>query len=260
MSLTRDDVAARFSSLPRRADDSDWEDVLLRAGLTSRTRRRVNRLSARSLVIISAVFVLGLAGAMLFGTRLHRADAAPPGPSHVQRHVRNGTVRWLFAHEPRGRSLAQAHIPLLSTTGAHWQPVRFARVITPDPNHPVKVVLSLIGKRGRNLCMTVYYGYSSSGGCAVGLLLKPFNYDISSHMNPDCSSCGGVVVAGVASDEVARMELFLPGGTRRAVPLKDNVFLIALRPNTYAWNLVAYDRNGLIIGRSVPPPAIHALK
>jgi hypothetical protein len=260
MRLTTNDVAARFSSLPRQADDTDWEDVLLRAGLPSTARRRLGRLSVRSLVVISAVFVVGLAGATLFGTRLHRADAAPPGPTHVQRRVGNGTVRWLFAHEPRGQSLAQAHIPLLSTTGARWQPVRFARVITPDPNHPVKVVLSLIGKRGRNLCMTVYYGYSSSGGCAVGLLLKPFNYNISSHMNPNCSSCGGVVVAGVASDDVARMELFRPGGAHRAVSLKDNVFLLALPPNAYAWNLVAYDRNGLIIGRSVPPAAIHPLK
>lgn len=108
--------------------------------------------------------------------------------------------------------------------------------------------------------MTVYYGYSSNGGCAVGLLLKPFNYDISSHMNPDCTSCGGVVIAGVASDDVARMELFLPGGKHRAVPLKDNVFLIRLGTSYSSSNLVAYDHNGLIIGRSVPPPAIHALK
>lgn len=259
MTITTNDLATRFSSLPHQNDDSDWEEVLLRAGLPPRAQR-VHRPSRRRVVLISAVFALGLIGATLLGAHLHRADAAPPGPTHVQRIVRNGTVHWLFAHQPRGQSLARAHIPLLSTTGAHWRPVRFARVVTPDPSQPVKVVLSLIGKRGRNLCITVYYGYSSSGGCGVGRLLKPFNYDISSHMNPNCTNCGGVVIAGVASDDVARMELFLPGGRHRTVPLKDNVFLVRLRARESSTNLVAYDHTGLIIGRSAPPPAIHALK
>jgi hypothetical protein len=246
-------VARRFQALPQLEDDSDWQDVLLRAGLTpgvSRGRGRIRRSLTIGLLLIA-----GLAGATLLGTRLHRAAASPPGPTHIERKVPNGTVRWLFAHQARGQSLAQAHIALLSTTGAHWQPVRFARVITPDLRSHVRVVLSLIGKHGRNICMTVYLGYSSGGGCAVGLLLKPFNYDISSHMNPSCSSCSDVVVAGVASDDVARMELFLPG-RHRSVPLRDNVFVVTLSPSVSAWSLVAYDRNGLIIGRSSPPPSI----
>ncbi len=245
------DVAARFQALPQLEDDADWQDVLLRAGIDPGVGRRRKRTS----LVVGLLLVVGLAGATLLGTRLHRAAASPPGPAHVQRQVPNGTVHWLFAHEPRGRSLAQAHIALLSTTGAHWQPVRFARVIAPDPHSRVRVVLSLIGKRGRNICMTVYLGYTSSGGCAVGLLLKPFNYDISSHLNPSCSSCGDVVVAGVASDDVARMELYLPG-RHRSVPLRDNVFLALLAPSVSAWSLVAYDRNGLVIGRSSPPPSI----
>lgn len=258
MNPTTNDLAMRFSSLPRQGDDSDWDDVLLRAGVPKRARR-VGRLSRRAAAVV-AVFAAGLVGATLFGGRLHRADAAPPGPTHVQRHVRSGTVHWLFAHQRRGESLAQAHISLLSTTGAHWQPVRFARVVVPDPSQPVKVVLSLIGKRGRNICMTVYEGgYARSGGCAVGLLLKPFTYSTSWHLNPNCTSCGGVLITGVASDEVARMELFLPGGKHRHVPLEDNVFLVRLRASDSSANLVAYDRTGLIIGRSVPPPAIHAL-
>jgi hypothetical protein len=252
-------IPERFSALPPAPDDNDWDDVLLRAGIRP-DATRLHRLPKRALLLIGVLFVAGLIGAGLVGARLRRADAAPPGPNHVQRHVRNGTVHWIFAHQPRGQSLAQARLPLLSTVGAHWQPVRFARVITPDPQNPIRVVLSLIGKRGRNLCMTVFYGYSSSGGCAVGLLLKPFNYDISSHMNPNCSNCGGVVIAGVASDDVAHMELFLPGGIHKAVPLKDNVFLITLRSSDSSANLVAYDHAGLIIGRSAPPPAMHALK
>jgi hypothetical protein len=246
-------VAERFQALPRLEDESDWQDVLLRAGLDPSGHHRRGRI--RRSLTVGLLVVAGLAGATLLGTRLHRAAASPPGPTHVQRQVPNGTVSWLFAHKPRGQSLAQAHIALLSTTGAHWQPVRFARVITPDPRSRVRVVLSLIGKRGRNICMTVYLGYSSGGGCAVGLLLKPFNYDISSHMNPSCPSCSDIVVAGVASDDVARMELFLPG-RHRPVPLRDNVFVVTLAPSVSAWSLVAYDRNGLVIGRSSPPSSI----
>ena len=249
-----DSLSERFLLLPRAEDDSDWDEVLLRAGIHPRTMflRRLPRLA---LLTVGVVFVVGLIAAGLIGASLHRAQAAPPGPTHVQRQVPNGTVHWLFAHKPRGQSLTDAHIALLSTTGAHWQPVRFARVIRPDPHSQVKVVLSLIGKHGRNICMTVYLAYSSSGGCAIGLLLKPFNYDISSHMNPNCPSCSNVIVAGVASDDVAHMELFLPG-RHRSVPLKDNVFLVALAPSVSAWSLVAYDHNGLVIGRSSPPLSI----
>ena len=255
MSDEHGSVAERFQALPRPEDDSDWQDVLLRAGLDPTGRHRRGRI--RRPLTVGLLVVAALAGATLLGTRLHRAAASPPGPTHIQRHVSNGTVGWLFAHEPRGQSLAQAHIALLSTVGAHWQPVRFARAITPDPRSQIRVVLSLIGERGRNICMTVYLGHSAGvgGGCAVGLLLKPFNYDISSHMNPSCSSCSDVVVAGVASDDVARMELFLPG-RHRPVPLRDNVFLITLGPSVSAWSLVAYDRNGLVIGRSSPPSSI----
>jgi hypothetical protein len=249
-------LSERFSLLPRATDDSDWDEVLLRAEIHP-DAKLARRLPKLALLAIGVLFVVGLIAAGLIGASLHHAQAAPPGPTHVQRQVRNGTVRWLFAHEPRGQSPAKAHIALLSTVGAHWQPVRFARAITPDPRSQVRVVLSLIGKRGRNICMTVYLGQSSGvgGGCAVGLLLKPFNYDIFSHMSPSCSSCSDVVVAGVASDDVARMELFLPG-THRPVPLRANVFVVTLSPSVSAWSLVAYDRSGLVIGRSSPPPAI----
>ncbi len=252
--MSGDSLSERFLLLPRAEDDSDWDEVLLRAGIRPRTMF-LRRLPKLALLTVGVVFVVGLIAAGLIGASLHRAQAAPPGPRHVQRQVPNGTVSWLFAHKPRGQSLTTAHIALLSTTGAHWQPVRFARVIRPDPRSQVRVVLSLIGKRGRNICMTVYLPYSSSGGCAIGLLLKPFNYDISSHMNPNCPSCSNVIVAGVASDDVARMELFLPG-RHRTVPLKDNVFLVTLAPSVSTWSLVAYDHNGLVIGRSSPPLSI----
>src|SRR5882672_12082050 len=96
-------IPERFSALPAALDDNDWDDVLLRAGIRP-ARMRSARLSKRALLLLGVAFVLVLIGAALVGTRLHRAEAAPPGPTHVQRHVRNGTVHWIFAHQPRGQS------------------------------------------------------------------------------------------------------------------------------------------------------------
>lgn len=248
------DLRARFEALDGLADDSDWQDVLVRAGLAR--KRRIGGWKLALLVVSIAALA---SASTAVGLRLHSASAAPPGPRHVQRHVRNGTIHWLFAHEPRGQSLSEAHIPLLTTVGSHWQPVKFARVITPDARSHVKIVLSLIGKRGRNICMTVLFSSSGGGGCAFGLLLKPFSWDESSHMDPNCSNCGGITIAGLASDDVARMELFLPGNVHRPIPLKDNVFLVTVPLSTAAMNLVAYDKNGLVIGASSPPRP-HALR
>jgi hypothetical protein len=52
-----------------------------------------------------------------------------------------------------------------------------------------------------------------------------------------------------------RMELFLPHGRHRTVPLKDNAFLITVTTAAPV-NLVAYDSHGAVIGRTVPRLAI----
>src|SRR5258708_6130781 len=67
-----------------------------------------------------------------------------------------GTIHWLFRHLPRGQSLSAAHIARGSTVGAHWQPLKFARVLTPDPKSEFRLVVSLIGKHGRNICLTLF--------------------------------------------------------------------------------------------------------
>jgi hypothetical protein len=209
------------------------------------------------IVVFAAILgslAYGVAAAIASGVSLHTATAASiPGPTHVERRVPNGTIRWLFRHEPRGQSLADAHISLGSTVGAHWQPVRFARVLTPNPASKAEIVVSLIGKHGRNICMTVVVP-KAGGGCAIGNLLRPFSEMTASGTN--VADPGGVILAGLASDEVAHMELFLPGGRHRAVPLKDNAFFASVRASDYPANLVAYDRNGLIVGTAATPGPI----
>ncbi|HEX3806615.1 MAG TPA: hypothetical protein VHV52_07525 [Gaiellaceae bacterium] len=236
----------RFAALAASDDDSDWGEVLARAGI-ARSRR---------LVLVALAVVIALGAGAAIGVHLRAASAAPvPGPKHVQRQVKNGTIAWLFAHKPRGESLAAAHIPLLSTTGAHWQPVKFARVLTPDPSVKATIVVSLIGKRGRNICMTVFFASSSGGGCALGLDLRPFSALTMSGLDIDRE--GGSLVAGMASDDVARMELFVGHGRHRAVPLEDNGFVVSLTSSDYPANLVAYDKNGLVIGRHGSAGPVH---
>jgi hypothetical protein len=54
--------------------------------------------------------------------------------------------------------------------------------------------------------------------------------------------------SGIATDEVARVELFLATGERRSVPLRDNVFVARALRARFPVRLVAYDRAGRIIG------------
>jgi len=241
-------VQARFAAIAETIDDSDWGDVVVRAGVaTNHATHRALRRRA-TLVALGAALALGVVVAAVLGLSLHTDTAASmPGPKRIERRVPNGTIAWLFHHDQRGQSLANAHIAIGSTVGAHWQPVRFARVLTPDRASKAKVVVSLIGKRGRNICMTVFLPKSGIGGCAIGLLLKPFSEMTGSGIDI-AGVGGGVILAGLASDAVARMEVFLPHGRHRPVPLEDNAFFVSVRATDLPANLVAYDKNGLIIG------------
>jgi hypothetical protein len=170
------------------------------------------------------------------------------GPQQVERHLPRGTIHWLFGHQPRGQSLQAAHIPILSLVGSHWQPVRFARVLTPDPDSSLRIAVSLIGKKGRNICVSTFDPGSEvlgSGGCAVGLLLKPFDVGLSGN------GTAFVVFSGLAGDDVAWIDLFLADGERWPVPLSDNAFAVQAPRTEFPVNLVAYDNGGRVIGTSV---------
>jgi hypothetical protein len=246
--LRDSELRERFFAVAEEHDNSDWDEVVARSGINSPQTRKP-KLHPRALLAIGASFALGLGMAAALGVRLHPAAAAAPlpGPKRVERLVPNGTVKWLFAHEPRGQSLTAADIRLGSTVGAHWQPVKFARVLTPDSRTDAKIVLSLIGKHGRNVCMTVFFPHAGGGGCAIGLSLRPFNVSLLS--GTDVAPDGGFVLAGVASDDVARLKLFLPHGRQRTVTLKDNTFVASVTEADSPATLAAYDSHNLVIGR-----------
>ena len=99
--------------------------------------------------------------------------------------------------------------------------------------------------------MTVFEkGRAVAGGCAVGSGLRPF-----SEMR--FSSGGQFGIAGLASDDVARMVLLLPRGGHVRVPLKDNAFLLTTKAAGVPSTLVAYDEDGLVISRTGQRPIPH---
>lgn len=61
------------------------------------------------------------------------------------------------------------------------------------------------------------------------------------------------LLVGVADDDVARLELFLKGGTRWPVALRDDVFLVEAPRTGYPFELVAYDKSSRVIGIERPP-------
>jgi len=153
-----------------------------------------------------------------------------------------GKIQWLLRHEPRGESLASAGLSVSSTVGSHWKPVRFARLLSPAPGSGWKLAVSLIGKRGRNICLTIYDGRRKiAGGCAFGSLLRPFSSMTTTNGDQ-------IAFAGLASDGVARLALVLANGKRLPVALLDNAFLIVLPMRDQPLRLIAYDRAGTPIG------------
>jgi hypothetical protein len=83
--------------------------------------------------------------------------------------VLDGTIRWLFHHELRGESVeTSANRDWSQLPAGNWQPVRFARVLTPDTTSAGRIVVSLIGEHGRNLCITAVDGDRlEAGRCAA---------------------------------------------------------------------------------------------
>jgi hypothetical protein len=190
---------------------------------------------------------------VLLSLALSSTGAAARREVRSQQQLPVGTIHWLFSHLPRGESLLAAHIALGSTVGAHWQPVQFARVLTPEPNSEYRVVVSLIGKHGHNICLTLFHQERSvSGGCAFGSALRPF-----SAMTSTDSSTSTEEIDGLASDEVAKISLILPSGRSLSVPLKDNAFLITVSRIQGLSKLVAYNQAGSVITSTPQRPIPH---
>lgn len=178
------------------------------------------------------------------------AAGEPGGPTVVERVVEGGTIDWVLGREPRGEPLddeLKERIHMLHDAD-------FGRVITPDPGSSKRVAITFdrentmrLGPGGPGI------GYSViSGGGASGSRLPlenmfprgPFSFSYGSMGAGDQYA----TFAGLASDDVARLEIFTATGNRIDVALKDNVYLAEVAIARFPAKLVAYDAQGRVIG------------
>jgi hypothetical protein len=130
--------------------------------------------------------------------------------------------------------------------------VLFGRVLTPDPDRPTRIVLTLNAQRPggppAGLCPWVVGRGGAGGGCTP----YPFARTILTGTFMANGSNAFLTVSGVASDDVARLDALLADGQRAEVPLVDNVFLVDLPRANLPARLVAYDEEDHVIGVDRP--------
>jgi len=189
------------------------------------------------------------------------ARPAPAAPT-VERDIDGGRIGWLERREGRGESLdilpAGLRAPIFGRRGGlphrPTSNVLYGRVLTPDPDRPARIVLTLNGNRpggpAAGLCTWFVTRGSSGGGCAA------YPGTFKRTLIPSTLSGGGsgafVTVSGVASDDVARIEALLADGQYSEVPFKDNAFIVDLPRANLPARLIAYDSAGRVIDVGEP--------
>ena len=128
-------------------------------------------------------------------------------------------------------------------------------MITPDPSSSKRIVISA-GKtrhfplRPTNAPWLRYFLVGRGGTSGSGMPLDDM-FPRSSFTFTYGTVGGGdqfATFAGLASDDVARMEIFTATGDRIPVPLRDNAYLIEVALARFPAKVVAYDAEGRVIG------------
>jgi hypothetical protein len=174
------------------------------------------------------------------------------GPSQVQRVIHGGTISWLAHRRPIGVPVPKNVHDIIGTSKS----ALYAREITPNRSAPERMVVSIVPNHDvrsghrfggpYQVCLDVIGGRYRGGGCWPTEQLfstAPFSEGVGTE-----SGSQYVTVAGLASDDVARITLYLGNGQTEAVPLNDNAYLIEAPIIDYPLRLVAYDNHGLVIG------------
>jgi hypothetical protein len=186
---------------------------------------------------------------LMFGFRTFPTTTRKPrGPATLERKIHGGTIAWLAHREPRGTPVSPRTRRLNGIP-----PDAFARTVTPDPSAPERMIVS-----ARDLvCATVVRGRYDGGGCWQPKRMfstAPFVHGLS-------ESGQYATLAGLASDDVARLVLFTSTGRQVPVRIHDNAFLVEAARTAYPLRLVGYDAAGRVIGvtttgaRGIPTPA-----
>jgi hypothetical protein len=187
------------------------------------------------------------------------AAGEPQGPTKVDRVVHGGTVAWIDQRENRGDELdARVRERVRSFRFSHFE---FARLLTPDPGSAKRIAVT-VGRLEHPppnfpphqvVCAWVIeHDGAAGGGCGTLAELfarTPFTggYSVSGRGDQYAT------FAGLASDDVARLEIFTATGNEIDVPLRDNVFLAEVALARLPAKMVAYDDHGRVIGIETTP-------
>ena len=131
----------------------------------------------------------------------------------------------------------------------------FGRVITPDPGSAKRIVITLGEQMGSPLrpnrepaiwFLVLAGGTAGGSGMPLSDMFPraPFTFSYGTVGAGDQFATFG----GLASDDVARMEIFTATGNRIPVPLRDNAFLVEVALARFPAKMVAYDAQGRVIG------------
>jgi hypothetical protein len=174
------------------------------------------------------------------------------GPGTVQRNVHGGAIHWLARREPRGAPVP----PTVHHVVGVLPDVIFDREIIPNASAPERLVVSVrpagtayFGGGLRNklqVCAEVVGGRFLAGGCwPAGRLFStaPFTLGVSGQPGGQTET-----IAGLASDDVAKLTLYLATGMQVTVPLHDNGYITSAAKADYPVRLVASDTSGRVIG------------
>jgi hypothetical protein len=175
------------------------------------------------------------------------------GPARVQRTLRGGAIRWLAQRQPRGTAVpGTVHHIAGVLTG-----VIFAREIAPDLSAPERMVVSVrpvgsayAGAHLRNrlqVCAEVVGGrFTGGGGCwPAGRLFSTAPFSVGVLDQPGGQT---LTIAGLASDDVAKLAIYLGTGRVVGVPLHDNGYITTAAKADYPVRLVAFDSARRVIG------------
>ncbi len=184
----------------------------------------------------------------LTGTR--SASNALHGPTGVERRISGGTIAWLNARKPLGEAWPPSPRDFFAQHGH----LLFGRVFRPDPTNTTRIGVSTWDaeppaplKPGVYLCYREFSaGGAGGGGCnplAQAFARSPVNFGITTNDGSDQYS----LLDGYASDDVARIDLFLGTGEVVNVPLEHNVFATEFSRAKYPLRVVGYDSHGRVI-------------
>lgn len=185
------------------------------------------------------------------GLKLH-------GPAKVERELKGGTIGWFVRREPRGSSAREAGLTRRADCCSG-----FVRVVYPDPDDFLGVA---IGDKTLSPRLSlprsspvpfppvaddaVCVGVVTRGGLGTGCKSMQRLFSTGPlHLTWGFSGGGQQIwlVSGLASDDVAGIEVFQGDGTSWQAPLRDNATAFRVQRAKFPVRIVAYDNAGRVV-------------